>query len=128
VHPDSALLVTVDGDGKLGTQSLASGAPLSLNDLLKEHRKVHEQEATIALLNKEWQATAARQQKQIEALTAGLQKVSAQLEVRRPAPRNVDDIMAASFGVRQSERILVRSCEAGRDLSATTVAVNLRSK
>jgi len=73
-------------------------------------------------------ATAARQQKQIEVLTAGLQKVTAQLEVRRPAPRNVDDIMAASFGVRQSERILVRSCEAGRDLSATTVAVNLRSK
>jgi hypothetical protein len=48
----------------LGTQSLASGAPLSFNDLLKEHRKVQEQQATVA-----------RQQKQIEALTAGLQKV-----------------------------------------------------
>ena len=35
------------------------------------------------------QATAGRQQKQIEALTAGLQKVSAQLEVNRPAPQTV---------------------------------------
>jgi len=39
-----------------------------LNEFLKEHRKVEEQGATIA-----------RQQKQIEALTAGLQKVTAQL-------------------------------------------------
>ena len=31
--------------------------------------------------------SVARQQKQIEALTAGLQKVSAQLEVSRPAPQ-----------------------------------------
>ena len=45
-----------------------------LNEFLKEHRKNEEQEAMIA-----------RQQKQIEALTAGLQKVSAQLEVtKRP--------------------------------------------
>ena len=40
-----------------------------LNEFLKEHRKNEEQRATIA-----------RQQKQIEALTAGLQKVSAQIE------------------------------------------------
>jgi uncharacterized coiled-coil protein SlyX len=35
------------------------------------------------------QATVAQQQKQIEALTAGLQKVSAQLEVSKPAPQVV---------------------------------------
>jgi hypothetical protein len=34
------------------------------------------------------QASVAQQQKQIEALTAGLQKVSAQLEVSRSAPKN----------------------------------------
>jgi len=39
-----------------------------LNQFLKEHRKVQELEAN-----------AAKQQKQIGALTAGLQKVSAQL-------------------------------------------------
>jgi len=49
-----------------------------LNEFLKEHRKVQELEAN-----------AARQQKQIEALTAGLQKVSAQLELSKAAPKTV---------------------------------------
>jgi hypothetical protein len=35
------------------------------------------------------EATIARQQKEIEALVAGLQKVSAQLELRKPAPQTV---------------------------------------
>jgi len=47
-----------------------------LNEFLKEHRKNEEQEATIA-----------RQQKQIDALTVGLQKVSAQLEAIKPTPQ-----------------------------------------
>jgi hypothetical protein len=46
-----------------------------LNEFLKEHRKNEQQEVTIA-----------RQQKQIEALTAGLQKVSAQLEANKQTP------------------------------------------
>jgi uncharacterized coiled-coil protein SlyX len=45
-----------------------------LNEFLKEHRHVQEQDATIA-----------RQQKQIHALTAGLQQVSAQLEASKTA-------------------------------------------
>jgi hypothetical protein len=49
-----------------------------LNEFLKEHRTVQEQGATIARL-----------EKQIEALTAGLQKVSAQLELSKPAARTV---------------------------------------
>jgi hypothetical protein len=114
VNPD---LVGRDEQGKVYSVRYDAVNAMLLNEFLKEHGKVEKLETTVA-----------RQQKQIETLTAGLQKVTAQLEVRRPAPRNVDDIMAASFGVRQSERILVRSCEAGRDLSATTVAVNLRSK
>ena len=51
-----------------------------LNEFLKEHRKVEDLEAN-----------AARQQKQIEALTAGLQKVSAQLETNKPAPQVVNN-------------------------------------
>ena len=43
-----------------------------LNEFLKEHRTVEEQGAIIA-----------HQQKQLEALTAGLQQVSAQLEVSK---------------------------------------------
>ena len=50
-----------------------------LSELLKEHGKMQEQDATIAQLKKDFQATIARQQKQIEALTAGLQKVREQL-------------------------------------------------
>jgi hypothetical protein len=36
-------------------------------------------------------ALVAQQQKQIEALTAGLQKVSAQVEMSRPAPQVVNN-------------------------------------
>ena len=39
--------------------------------------------------NQEQEATIAHQQKQIEALTVGLQKVSAQLELSNPAPQTV---------------------------------------
>ena len=47
-----------------------------LNEFLKEHRHVQEQDAIIA-----------RQQKQIEALSAGLQRVSAQIEMSGAGPR-----------------------------------------
>ena len=53
-----------------------------LNEFLKEHRKNEQQ-------RKDFEAAIARQQKQIEALTAGLQKVSAQLEASKPAPQLV---------------------------------------
>jgi len=49
-----------------------------LNEFLKEHREVQEQKAIIA-----------RQQKEIDALKAGLQKVSAQLELSGPATQTV---------------------------------------
>ena len=52
-----------------------------LNEFLKEHRTVQELKSNAA----KQEATIAQQQKQIEALTAGLQKVSAQLEVNKPA-------------------------------------------
>jgi hypothetical protein len=53
--------------------------------------KVQQQEATITQLKKDLQATAAHQQKQIEARTAGLQRVSAQLELSKPAPQVVNN-------------------------------------
>jgi uncharacterized coiled-coil protein SlyX len=61
-----------------------------LNEFLKEHRTVQEQKATLAQLKatvENQEATNAQQQKQIERLTAGLQKVSAQLEGSKPAPQ-----------------------------------------
>jgi len=51
-----------------------------LNEFLKEHRK-----------NEDQQATIARLQKQIEALTAGLQKVSAQLELSKAEPQTAEN-------------------------------------
>jgi hypothetical protein len=59
-------LVVRDTEGKPYTVRYEAVNAMLLNEFLKEHRKNEEQEATIA-----------RQQKQIEALTAGLQKVSA---------------------------------------------------
>jgi uncharacterized coiled-coil protein SlyX len=55
---------------------------------------VQEQEATITELKSaaaKQEANAAHQQKQIEALTAGLQKLSAQVEIRKPAPQVVNN-------------------------------------
>jgi hypothetical protein len=62
-----------------------------LNEFLKQHRTVQEQKATIAQLKQDFQSRLAEQQKQIEALSAGLQNVSAQLEVSKVAPRMVND-------------------------------------
>jgi Chaperone of endosialidase len=75
VNPD---LVVRDRDGKPFAVRHEAVNAMLLNEFLKEHRKNEEQEATIT-----------RQQKQIEALTAGLQKMSAQLEVSKPAPQTV---------------------------------------
>ena len=63
-----------------------------LNEFLKEHRKVEEQEATIAQLKStvaKKETVDAHQQEQIEALTVGLQKVSLRLEVSKAAPQTV---------------------------------------
>jgi hypothetical protein len=60
-----------------------------LNEFLKEHRQVEEQKATIAQLKKDFQSKFARQQKQIEALTATVQKVSDRLQLNKPAPQVV---------------------------------------
>ena len=54
-----------------------------LNEFLKAHQKLEAQDATIA----ELKSTVAQQQKGMEALTAQVQKVSAQIEVNKPAPQ-----------------------------------------
>ena len=53
-----------DGIGKVSTVRYEAVNSVLLNEFLKEHRKVQEQRATIAQM-----------QKQIEALTATVQKV-----------------------------------------------------
>jgi hypothetical protein len=73
VSPD---LVARDANGKVYTVRYEAVNAMLLNEFLKEHKKVEQLEAT-----------AARQQKEIEALTAGLQKVSAQVELNKPLPQ-----------------------------------------
>jgi trimeric autotransporter adhesin len=74
---DPALVVR-DKNGEPGTVRYEQINAMLLNEFLKEHKKVQEQGATIARL-----------QTQVEALSAGLQKVSAQLQLTRPAPQTV---------------------------------------
>ena len=80
-------LVARDRDGKPYTVRYEAVNAMLLNEFLKEHRKVEKQQATITQL----QQDSVEQQKQIEALTAGLQKVSAQLEASNPAPQVVNN-------------------------------------
>jgi uncharacterized coiled-coil protein SlyX len=93
VNPD---LVARDKEGKPYTVRYDQVNAMLLNEFLKEHRKVEEQQATIAELKstvaqqqKSFQSQLAKQEKQMEALTSGLQKVSAQVEVNRPRPQVV---------------------------------------
>jgi hypothetical protein len=87
VNPD---LVVRDKEGKPYSVRYDQVNAMLLNEFLKEHRKNEEQEATIARL-----------EKQIEAVTNGLREVSAQLaaaspsrgglEARKPAPQVVNN-------------------------------------
>jgi len=58
---------------------------LLLNEFLKEHKKVEEQQASIRELKSEMQTMVA----QLKEQAAQIQKVSAQLEVRKTAPQVV---------------------------------------
>ena len=94
VEKISSDLVTRGGDGKVNSVRHDAVNAMLLNEFLKEHRTVQEQGATIMQLKsmvEKQEAANARQQKQIEALTAGLQKVSAQLEASKPAPQVVNN-------------------------------------
>jgi hypothetical protein len=84
VNPD---VVVRDKDGKPYSVRYEQVNAMLFNEFLKEHRTVQEQMAIIAQLKStidKQEATNARQQKQIEVLTAGLQKVSARLELANP--------------------------------------------
>ena len=84
VDPNLALR---NGKGDIEDVRYMAVSAMLLNEFLKEHHTVQEQEARLT----RQEALIAQQQKQIEALTAGLQKVSAQLEGSKPAPRVVNN-------------------------------------
>jgi len=82
INPD---LVIRDAQGRPQTVRYEQVNAMLLNEFLKEYRKNEQQECKI----EQQDAIIAHQQEQIEALTTGLQKVSAQLEASKPAPQTV---------------------------------------
>jgi hypothetical protein len=86
INPD---LVVRDDNGKVYTVRYDAVNAMLLNEFLKEHRKVEEQQATIARLKQDFQFEFAEQEKKIETLTKGLERVSAQLEADRSSPQVV---------------------------------------
>jgi len=85
-------LVAYGKDGKVYSVRYDAVNVMLLNEFLKEHKKVEEQQASIADLK----STVALQQKDMQVLTAQLkeqaaqiQKVSAQLETSKSAPKVV---------------------------------------
>jgi uncharacterized coiled-coil protein SlyX len=84
VNPD---LVARDEEGKIVTVRYQAVNTMLLNEFLKEHRKVEEQEKTIAELKSGMTALAAMVKEQ----AAQIQKVSAQLEASEPAPQVVNN-------------------------------------
>jgi hypothetical protein len=85
-------LVVRNAQGEIYSVRYDAVNAMLLNEFLKEHRKVQGLESTVA----KQEATAAVQQKEIQTLTGSLkeqaaliQKVSAQLDVIKPAPQMV---------------------------------------
>ena len=76
VNPD---LVLRDAEGKVYTVRYEAVNAMLLNEFLKEHRQVQEQQ-------KEIEALTAQLKKQ----AAQIQKVSDRVELKQPAPRTVD--------------------------------------
>jgi hypothetical protein len=108
-NPD---LVTRDADGKPETVRYEAVNAMLLNEFLKQHRVVQEQnhrirqqeativglKSTVAQQKKDFRAIAAKQQQEIQDLTASMkeqasqiQKVSAQLDLSKTASQIVHD-------------------------------------
>jgi len=87
VNPD---LVVREKDGEIYTVRYDAVNAMLLNEFLKEHRtvqkqacKIQEQETTIAELKREMESVVAHAKEQ----DANIQRVNAQIELSRPAPR-----------------------------------------
>ena len=102
VNPD---LVARNAGGQVESVHYEMVSAMLLNEFLKEHRKVEQQQVRITELNsrvakqealaaqqeKSFQSKLAEQDQQIKALTSGLEKVSAQRELTKSAPQVVSN-------------------------------------
>jgi trimeric autotransporter adhesin len=82
VNPD---LVVKHKDGEISTVRYEQVNAMLLNEFLKEHKKVQSLETTVAQQAKGMEVLTA----QLREQAAQIQKVSAQLEVNKPAPQVV---------------------------------------
>ena len=75
-------LVVRDAEGKIYTVRYDAVNAMLLNEFLKEHSKVEKLEATVAKQHKDFETALAD-------LKGQIQKVSAQLQLNKPAPQTV---------------------------------------
>jgi len=97
VNPD---LIVRDEEGKVMTVRYEAVNAMLLNEFLKEHQKVAEQQQSIEMLQQRVASDIARaskqetminaQHKRIEALAAGLERVSARVEASQPSTKLVN--------------------------------------
>jgi hypothetical protein len=88
VNPD---LIVRDKEGKPYSVRYDQVNAMLLNEFLKEHKTVQQQDARIT----KQEALIAQQQKQINALTAAVQRVSAQLAAASPSEGELEVSKAA---------------------------------
>jgi hypothetical protein len=82
-------LVLPDKEGKPYTVRYDAVNAMLLNEFLKQHRKVEQQEAMITQLKKDFGATIAQLTARLDEQASQIQKVSAQLEAGKPSPQTV---------------------------------------
>jgi hypothetical protein len=95
VNPD---LVVHDENGEIYTVRYDAVNAMLLNEFLKAHRKIEDQQATIADLKstvaqerKDLQATIAQLTARLDEQAAQIQKVSIQFEANKPSPQMVNN-------------------------------------
>jgi Chaperone of endosialidase len=86
VSPD---LVVRDRNGDITTVRYEAVNAMLLNEFLKEHRKVEEQEATLAQLKNDFRATVAQFANRLDEQAIQIQKITARLEASKVTPQVV---------------------------------------
>ena len=86
VNPD---LVVHDNNGELYTVRYDAVNAMLLNEFLKEHRKVQQQEETITQLKRDFRATVAQLTARLDEQATQIQKVRVQMEASKAAPQMV---------------------------------------
>ena len=88
-------LILTDKEGKPYSVRYEQINAMLLNEFLREHKKVEDLQATVVQQQKDFQATIAKLKETVTAQfkeqAAQIQKVSAELEVSKPAPQVVNN-------------------------------------